>query len=493
MARLSERGCRASTAKGRRAKGRKTATTSPKDERRRNAGRETEVVRLKRELEEALARQTATSEILRLISLSPTDTQPVFEAIVLTATRLLHFDMSFVILCDPPAFWVVAAATPEGLFDEFTRIRQPIDPSANFPSRAIVEKRAIYLPDWSLIDLPEHERRMYDTLGIRSELYLPLIREGECIGLLTVTGKQANIFGESEIALAESFRDQALIAIENVRLFDEMQARTKELAASLDDLRTAQDRLVQTEKLASLGQLTAGIAHEINNPVGTGLTIASSLVQRCIAFSGEQASGQLRRSRLAAFVESNLEAAKQLVTNLQRAAELVQSFKQVAVNNVREERSLFDLNRVTNQMLAVLSPSIKGLDIVIGVDVPDGITINSYAGSYGQMLTKLFQNAVTHGFGKMRGGHITIAARRLNTDQVEIIFTDNGKGMSEAVCRQAFDPFFTTDRKQGGTGLGLHIVYNIVTQQFGGRIVLESKPGHGATFKILIPVLSPSR
>jgi GAF domain-containing protein len=186
-----------------------------------------------RDLSEALARQTATSEILRVISQSPTDVRPVFEAIVLTAVRLLRCDMSFVMLCEPPTFWVAAAATPEGLFDELTLIKQPIDPSANFPSRAIVEKRALYLPDWSLIDLPEHERHIHETVGVNSALYLPLMREGECIGLLTLGGKQANIFGESEIALAESFRDQALIAIENTRLFDEVQAKTRDLTEAL--------------------------------------------------------------------------------------------------------------------------------------------------------------------------------------------------------------------------------------------------------------------
>jgi hypothetical protein len=171
MARLSETGGRASKAKARRAshaKGRKTAKTSPNDKRRRNAGRETEVARLKRELKEALARQTATSEILHVISQSPTDVRPVFDAIVLTAMRLFRCDLSFVMLCDHTNFWVAAAATPEGLFDDLTLVKEPIDPSANFPSRAIVEKQLLYLPDWSLIDLPEHERQIHERIGVNS-------------------------------------------------------------------------------------------------------------------------------------------------------------------------------------------------------------------------------------------------------------------------------------------------------------------------------------
>jgi two-component system, NtrC family, sensor kinase len=214
--------------------------SAPKAERgRRSSGanRESKVARLTRELGEALQRQAATADILKVIASSPTDTQPVFEAIVLTAVRLLRCDMSFVILCDPPAFWVAAAATPEGLFDELTLIKEPIDPSANFPSRAIVEKRGLYLPDWSLIDLPEHERHIHETVGVNSALYLPLMREGECIGLLTLGGKQANIFGESEIALAESFRDQALIAIENARLFNETKEALERQTATADILK----------------------------------------------------------------------------------------------------------------------------------------------------------------------------------------------------------------------------------------------------------------
>jgi two-component system, NtrC family, sensor kinase len=244
MARLSKTGGRASKAKARRAsqaKGRKTTKTPPNDKRRRNAGRETGIARLKRELKEALARQTATAEILRVISQSPTDVRPVFDAIVLTALRLFRCDLSFMMLCDHTNFWVAAAATPEGLFDDLTLIKEPIDPSANFPSRAIVGKQLLYLPDWSLIDLPEHERQIHETIGVNSALYLPLLREGDCIGLLTVGGKRPGSFGESEIALAESFRDQALIAIENARLFNETKEALERQTATADILRVISD------------------------------------------------------------------------------------------------------------------------------------------------------------------------------------------------------------------------------------------------------------
>ena len=183
-----------------------------------------ENVQLRDELSIARERQSASGEILRVISKSPTDMQPVFDAIVLASVRLLGCDRAFFLRCDGTTYSRVAMATPEGLLA--APGNEPIDPNANFPSRAIVEKKTLHLPDWSLVDLPEHERFIHESFGVNSALYLPLLREAECIGLLVLAGKQAGMFGESEIALAESFRDQALIAIENVRLFNETAGGT---------------------------------------------------------------------------------------------------------------------------------------------------------------------------------------------------------------------------------------------------------------------------
>ena len=191
-----------------------------------------ENARLFNETKEALERQAATSNILRVISQSPTDVQPVFEEIVLTAVRLTGCDLAFFLRCDGATYLPTARATPEGLQTD-ARPSQPIDPDANFPSRAIVEKKTLHLPDWSLVDPPAYERWVRETFGIVSSLYLPLLCAGECIGLLVLAGKRTNIFGDREIALAESFRDQAMIAIENVRLFDEVQAKTHDLEEAL--------------------------------------------------------------------------------------------------------------------------------------------------------------------------------------------------------------------------------------------------------------------
>src|ERR1700751_6259726 len=176
-----------------------------------------------------------------------------------------------------------------------------------------------------------------------------------------------------------------------------------------------------------------------------------------------KAGGGLRRSQLEECVRSSRDAAQQLVANLHRAGELIQSFKQVAVDRSHAERRQFSLGEATDQIIASLRPVLKRAPIELTVDVPEGLIIDGYPGSSGQILTNLFLNAVNHAFGDGRSGTISISARARGHDDIEIIFADNGAGMTPDVHRQAFDPFFTPRRNEGGTGLGLHIVYNLVT------------------------------
>jgi signal transduction histidine kinase len=201
----------------------------------------------------------------------------------------------------------------------------------------------------------------------------------------------------------------------------------------------------------------------------------------------EMKTPPLRRSSLDDFVEKSHAAAGQLVANLQRAAELIQSFKQVAVDRSHAERREFDLAEATDQIVASLRPVLKRLPLQLVVDVPQGIFMNSYPGSYGQVLTNLFLNAVVHAFPEGRTGTLTVRARPVGDQDVDIDVTDDGVGMTEEVRLRAFDPFFTTRRNHGGTGLGLHVIFNIVTQSLGGRLVVDSAPGRGATFRIRIP------
>jgi signal transduction histidine kinase len=272
---------------------------------------------------------------------------------------------------------------------------------------------------------------------------------------------------------------------------DALRSAKERAETALADLRATQESLIEAEKLAALGGLVAGVAHEVNNPVGISLTVASSLARRCETFGAEIEAGPIRRSRLTEFVTGARDAAGQLVANLQRAGDLIQSFKQVAVDRSQAERRVFDLREATEQIVASLRPGLRTARVQLSVSIPDGIAMDSYPGPFGQVLTNLVLNAVTHGFAEGAPGTITLTARRSGPDQVEILFRDDGRGMSEEVQRRAFDPFFTTRRGRGGTGLGLHIVYNLVTRRLGGRIVLSSQPGAGTTFRIALPLAAP--
>jgi signal transduction histidine kinase len=272
---------------------------------------------------------------------------------------------------------------------------------------------------------------------------------------------------------------------------DALRAAKERAEAALSELKDTQTSLIEAEKLAALGGLVAGVAHEVNNPVGISLTVASSLERRSEEFSREIESGQIRRSRLTEFVEGSRDAATQLVANLHRAGELIQAFKQVAVDRSHAERRSFDLKQSTEQITSSLRPGLKKSQIRLVLDVPDGIVMDSYPGPLGQVITNLFLNAANHAFPDGAPGAISIVARTSGAGQVHIVFRDNGVGMTDDVQRRAFDPFFTTRRGEGGTGLGLHIVYNLITRRLGGRIVLSSMPGVGTTFRINLPLVAP--
>ena len=283
----------------------------------------------------------------------------------------------------------------------------------------------------------------------------------------------------------EVFRENA---IAKRKTEDELRASKEKAEGALLELNTAQQNLIDAERLAALGGLVAGVAHEVNNPIGISLTVASSFSRRAEMFEAElRSDSPLRRSQLEEFVKTSRDAAQQLVANLHRAGELIQSFKQVAVDRSHAERRQFSLSEATDQIIASLKPVLKRSPITLSVDVPEGLIIDGYPGSYGQILTNLFLNAANHAFAGGRAGAISISARPRGADDVEIIFADDGAGMTPDVQRQAFDPFFTTRRNEGGTGLGLHIVYNLVTQQLGGRMMLDSRLGQGTTFRIIIP------
>ena len=280
---------------------------------------------------------------------------------------------------------------------------------------------------------------------------------------------------------------------ERKRAEQEVRKAKDAAETALGHLRETQDALIEAEKLAALGRLVAGVAHEINGPVGISLTVASTLQRKAEMFAAEAARGHLRRSSLNDFLELITSASVQLVANLDRAAELVQAFKQAAADQQHLNRRTFDPGELAEQVLSRLQHELQGGDIAMNIERGADLSMDSYPGALGQVLTNLAFNAMTHAFPVGRTGNINVSVGASGNTHVEIVFADDGCGMSPHIRRQAFDPFFTTRRHEGATGLGLHIVYNIVAERLGGSLKLDSEPGGGTMVRIILPRVAPSR
>jgi signal transduction histidine kinase len=453
----------------------------------------TEQIEAENALRVSVERQTATADILKVIASSPSDIRPVFEAIAERSNRLTGGHSTAIVRIIDDMVELVAFTSAGLEADAALRASFP-RPVTDYPLFDLIR-------DGQVLEIADSEselgvrtgaRDIGRTRGFRSLLLTPLRNEKGLIGLISVTRKEPGTFADHHVQLLRTFADQAVIAIENVRLFDELQARTRELSLSLDELRSAQDRLVQTEKLAALGRLVAGVAHEINSPVGTCLTVASALGLKTAAFAAEAAQGNLRRSHLNEFLRNSRDASSQLLANLNHAAKLIQSFKQVATDRNYSDQRVFDLGNLTEQIAMTLRPGPGKRNLTLDIECQSNLVVNSYPGPYGQVLTNLFLNSVAHAFPDGKGGIIDIKVKASGKDHVEILFSDDGCGMSLDVRRQAFDPFFTTRRDQGSTGLGLHIAHSIVTNCLGGRLNLDSRPGEGTKVRIILPRVAPA-
>ncbi|HEX5802773.1 MAG TPA: ATP-binding protein [Azospira sp.] len=271
----------------------------------------------------------------------------------------------------------------------------------------------------------------------------------------------------------------------------QLSEANSELAGALDHLQRAQDELVRTEKLAALGRLVAGVAHELNTPLGNGLMAVSTLAAHLDAFRGELASG-LRRSALEGFVASVDTASGIALRNLERAAELIASFKQVAVDQSSSQRRRFPLRQAVNELLTAMRPTLARSGHQVVADIPATIELDSYPGPLEQTLGNLIDNALRHAFDGRRGGRVTIAGEAVDEERIRLVVADDGCGIAEEHLARIFDPFFTTRLGQGGSGLGLHIVHNIVDGILGGHIEVASSAGAGTRFTLLLPIRAPA-
>lgn len=279
----------------------------------------------------------------------------------------------------------------------------------------------------------------------------------------------------------------------NIELEDRVKERTSELAkandelsTTIDDLKETQGQLIEAEKMASLSQLVAGVSHEINTPVGNAVTAASSIMERQDEFMQLYTNGKMKRTDLDHFLEVLSEGINIVLSNLNRAHNLIQSFKKVSVDQSVEIQEEFNIKEYFENIRLSISPTLKRRQIELEINCPDELVIKSDPGLFSQVVTNLAMNALVHAYDESDSGKMTIDFKDENSS-VTMQFIDDGKGIPEDIVEKIFDPFFTTKRGEGGSGLGLHIIYNIVTQQLGGTIKCFSKPNKGTTFEIKIP------
>jgi two-component system NtrC family sensor kinase len=449
-----------------------------------------------RDLSEALTYQTGSANILHVIASSPTDVGPVLKAIVESACELCGAYDSVVYLKESGDLHPRAHHGPIRLDPE----KLPIDRNSA-SGRAFLDRKPVHVHDYLSAegdDFPVGQERAR-RFGFRSVLSVPLSRERESIGIIVLRRTEAHPFSDKQIALLQTFADQAVIAIGNVRMFEQLRERSRELSLSLDELRTAQGRLIQTEKLASLGQLTAGIAHEIKNPL--------NFVNNFSALSAElvdELNDTLRPAALEIKTRHEVDDLTQMLKgNLEKVVQHGKRADSIVKNMLlhsREgssERRPVEINAIIEDSLNLAYHGARaeksGFDITLQRDLdPDA----GMADVYPQEITRALLNLISNGFYAATrraaetgdGFEPTLSAATKNLgDKIEIRIRDNGIGIAPQVKEKIFNPFFTTKPAGEGTGLGLSMSHDIVVKQHGGTIDVDTELGIFTEFIVTLP------
>jgi PAS domain S-box-containing protein len=307
----------------------------------------------------------------------------------------------------------------------------------------------------------------------------------ECVLTMSVDVTERKAL-ESELMQLNSQLEQRVL--ERTRDLDHTN---QELLLTMQTLQRAQDELIQSDKLASLGSLVAGVAHELNTPIGNALMAASSMAEEVARMQQTVSAGTMRRSAFEHFMGHVAEGTDLTLRSLQRAVTLISSFKQVAVDQASERRRSFDLAQVLHEVIDTLRPKIKRAGVQVELALQPNISMQSYPGPLGQVIINLFTNALTHGFEDRSSGLIRVTASARGIGHVTVTVTDDGAGIAAEHLGQIFDPFFTTKLGRGGSGLGLSVSHRIVTKVLGGQIAIRSQPGNGASFELTLPTSAP--
>ena len=458
-----------------------------------------ENVRLFKETKTSLEQQTATADVLKIISRSTFDLQTVLQTLLESAARFCHADKASIIREKDGVFYAAEAYGYSPEFLEYIK-NIPIKAERGTASgRALAEGRVVHIadaaadPEYTLVEA----RRLGDY---RTILCVPMLREGVPIGLLVLTRSVVQAFTEKQIELVTTYADQAAIAIENVRLFEAEQERTHELTKSLEDLRTTQDRLVQTQKLASLGQLTAGIAHEIKNPlnfVNNFSGVSAELIDELRETLDRVKADEKTRGEITELTNTLHDNLAKIVQHGKRADAIVKNMLLHSREGSSEHR-LVDANALVEESLNLAYHGARAENQGFKVNIER--SFDPAAGQvdvFPQEITRALLNLISNGFyaatkrkeqGNGDGYEPTLTASTKNLgDRVEIRIRDNGTGIPPDVKEKMFNPFFTTKPAGEGTGLGLSITHDIIVKQHSGSIEVDTKPGEFTEVRIILP------